>query len=297
MIRTRTARAGLLAAAAILLAPAATHLTAPVALAQSELVLPRVSPKSVLTQTIGLTDMKVTYSRPGVKGRAIWGGLVPMNEVWRTGANEATTFETSDEITVAGQKLPAGTYSFFTIPANDEWTIVFSKATGAWGSFDYTEKNDAVRIKVKPQSAPHEEWMSFTFDNLTPTGGELALRWEKMRVAVPITVDVNERAMANVKAAMASMKPDDWRTPFRAAQYFFGVDQNLPEAMQWAEKSVSIQQTYFNMSLLADMQMKAGKTKEALATAEKAVQIGKDDKDKPDTRPTEKKVAEWKQKS
>ena len=296
MIRTRTARAGLFAAAALLLAPA-SHLTAPAALAQTELVLPRVSPKSVLTQTVGLTDMKVTYSRPGVKGRAIWGELVPLNEVWRTGANEATTFETSDAITVAGQKLPAGTYSFFTIPAKDEWTIVFSKATGAWGSFDYTEKNDALRIKVKPQTAPHEEWMNFSFDNLTPTGGELGLRWEKVRVAVPFQVDVTEKALANSRAAVTAMKADDWRTPFRAAQYFFGVDQNTAEATQWAEKSVSIQQNYFNMSLLADMQMKAGKKKEAIATAEKAVQIGKADKDKPDTRPTEKKVAEWKQKS
>jgi Protein of unknown function (DUF2911) len=291
MIRTRTlsARAGLTAAVALLLAPAA--------FAQTELKLPRISPSSTLAHTIGLTDMKVTYSRPGVKGRVIWGQLVPLNEVWRTGANEATTFETSDAITVAGQKLPAGSYSFFTIPANDEWTIVFSNAKGAWGSFDYTEKNDALRIKVKPQSAPHEEWMSFSFDNLTPTGGELALRWEKVRVAIPIQVDVNEKAMTNSRAAVASMKADDWRTPFRAAQYFFNVDTNIPEATEWAQKSVSIQQNYFNMSLLADMQMKAGKTKDAIATAEKAVQLGKADKDKPDTRPTEKKVAEWKQKT
>jgi hypothetical protein len=241
--------------------------------------------------------MKITYSRPGVKNRAIWGELVPLNEVWRTGANEATEFETSDAIQVAGQQLPAGSYSFFTIPAKDEWTIVFSKAKGAWGSFDYTEKNDALRIKVKPQSAPHEEWMSFSFDNLTPAGGELALRWEKVRVAVPIQVDVNEKAMANARAAVASMKADDWRTPFRAAQYFFGVDTNIAEATEWAQKSVSVQQNYFNMSLLADIQMKAGKTKDAIATAEKAVQLGKADKDKPDTRPTEKKVTEWKQKS
>lgn len=288
MIRTRTP---------VVLAATAALLLAPAARAQTELVLPRVSPKATVLQTIGLTEMKVTYSRPGVKGRVIWGGLVPLNEVWRTGANEATVFETSDAIVVAGQKLPAGSYSFFTIPANDEWTVVFSNAKGAWGSFDYSEKNDALRIKVKPQAAPHEEWMSFSFDNLSPTGGELALRWEKVRVAVPIQVDVNEKALANARAAVSSMKADDWRTPFRSAQYFFNVDQNIPEATQWAEKSVAVQPNYFNMSLLADMQMKAGKTKDAIATAEKAVQLGKADKDKPDTRPTEKKVAEWKQKN
>jgi hypothetical protein len=291
MIRTRTlpVRVALAATAALLVAPSAR--------AQTELVLPRVSPKATVTQTIGLTEMKVTYSRPGVKGRVIWGGLVPLNEVWRTGANEATVFETSDAITVAGQKLPAGSYSFFTIPAKDEWTVVFSNAKGAWGSFDYSEKNDALRVKVKPETAPHEEWMSFSFDALSPTGGELALHWEKVRVAVPIQVDVNEKALANARAAVAAMKADDWRTPFRAAQYFFGVDQNLPEATQWAEKSVAVQPNYFNMSLLADMQMKAGKTKDAIATAEKAVQLGKADEDKPDTRPTEKKLAEWKQKN
>lgn len=262
--------------------------------AQTELKLPRPSPTAVLSQTIGLTDFKVTYSRPGVKGRKIWGGLVPYGEVWRTGANEATSFVTSGEATIAGKKLPAGEYSLYTLPTEGDWSVIISNEKGAWGAFTYAPEKDANRFTVKPEKAPHQEWMEFTFEDLAPGSGNLVLRWEQLRIAIPIQVATNEQAMANIRTAMAERKPDDGQTLYRAAQYCYGADVNLDEGMKWAEQSVAIKETYFNVSLLADMKMKAGNTKDAIATAEKALKIGKADPDKPDTRALESKLSEWK---
>jgi hypothetical protein len=264
--------------------------------ANAELKLPRPSPKAVLTQTIGLTDFTVTYSRPGVKGRKIWGGLVPYGEVWRTGANEATSFVTTGEATIAGRKMPAGEYSLYTIPAENEWTVIISTEKGAWGSYTYDKAKDASRLTVKPVAAPHEEWMRFTFENLTPSSGDLVLHWEKLQLSIPIEVATHDQSMANIRAALAEMKVDDSQTPYRAAQYCFNAGVNLDEAMTWAEQSVAKKPGFFNLSLLADMKMKAGNTKEAIATAERALKVGKEDPDKPDTRMIEGKLSEWKAK-
>jgi len=265
--------------------------------AWADLKLPRPSPAASLTQTIGLTDFTVAYSRPGVKGRKIWGGLVPYGEVWRTGANEATSFVTTGEATIAGKKLPAGEYSLYTIPAETEWTVIVSTEKGAWGSFTYDKAKDAVRLTVKPATAPFEEWMRFTFENLTPSSGDLVLHWEKLQVAIPIEVATQEQAMANIRAAMAELKADDSQTPYRCAQYCFNAGVNLDEAMAWAKESVVRKAGFFNLSLLADMQMKAGNSKDAIATAERALQVGKEDPNKPDLRPLETKLSEWKTKT
>jgi hypothetical protein len=264
--------------------------------ARADLKLPAVSPKAVVSQTIGLSDFTVTYSRPGVKGRKIWGGLVPYGEVWRTGANEATSFVTTGEATIAGKKVPAGEYSLYTIPGETEWTVIVSTEKGAWGSFSYDKAKDAHRFTVKPTEGPNEEWMRFSFENLTPSSGDLVLAWEKLRVAIPLEVPVHDQAMANIKAAMAELKADDWRTPYRAAQYCFNANVNLDEAMKWAEMSVSRKEVYFNLSLLADMKMKAGQAKDAISTAERAIKVGKEDPDKPDLRAIETKLSEWKAK-
>lgn len=261
----------------------------------AELKLPRPSPKSVVTQTVGLTDFTVTYSRPGVKGRKIWGGLVPYGEVWRTGANEATTLALSGEATIGGKKVPAGEYSLYTIPGEKEWTVIVSTEKGAWGSFSYAKEKDAHRFTVKPaMNAPHQEWMRFSFENLSNSSGELVLSWEKLQLPIPIEVATHEQAMASIRAAMAEAKADDQATPFRAAQYLYNAGVEPEQAVKWAEQSVSIKPTYFNLSLLADIKMKAGNTKEAITAAERAIKVGKEDPDKPDTRALEAKLAEWK---
>src|SRR5207244_8677392 len=154
-----------------------------------QLRLPRPSQKASLTQTIGLTDVTITYSRPGVKGRPIWGALVPYDKVWRTGANEATTIAFSDDVTINGQALPKGTYSLHTIPGKDEWTIVFNNTANQWGSFSYDPAKDALRVKAKPQAAPFAEWLTYEIPQLTPDQATVTIHWEN--VAVPFTIGTN----------------------------------------------------------------------------------------------------------
>jgi hypothetical protein len=261
--------------------------------AGAQLKLPRPSPGASVTQTIGLTDLTVAYSRPGVKGRTIWGDLVPMDKPWRTGANEATTLTTTDEITFGGQKLAAGTYALATIPGKDEWIVAVNRDKDMWGTA-YDEKKDVMRVKVKATPAAEPtEWMQFTFENLTPNSGELVLRWEKLRVAIPITVDANGKAMANARAAVDTASAGNWRTPYQAASFTFNNDHGMNEGEKWLQKSLAVQENYYNLNLLARWQAKTGKKTEAVATAKKALEAAKKSTDTIDTVPTEKLIAEW----
>ena len=260
----------------------------------ADLKLPRPSQKATVTQTIGLTDLTIVYSRPGVKGRTIWGGLVPYGEPWRTGANEATSFTCSQDVTVEGQKLPAGTYSFFTIPGKSEWTIVFNKEKDLWGAYEYKPASDVLRVTVKPQAAAaRDEWMEFRFTDLSWKGGTLALQWDKLVVPVRIAVDDVDEALSAVRDTLSRAPADDWRTLQRGAQFCLDAGVNLDEGVKWAEKSVAIQEGYSNVSLLARYRHDAGSSKEAVALAEKALKLAKEAKDPPDTKPTERLLAEW----
>lgn len=155
----------------------------------------RQSPNASVFQTIGFTSVTVDYSRPGVKGRQIWGHLVPHNNVWRAGANEATKITFSKNIIIEGKKLSAGSYSFFVIPSKDKWTVIFNKVADQWGAFTYNEAQDALRIKVKPVSSPFQEWLSYEFSdmNIQPAGKKnsavLNLVWEKLKVPVKIETE------------------------------------------------------------------------------------------------------------
>jgi hypothetical protein len=265
---------------------------APVARAQ--LKLPRVSPAATVTQTLGVTDLTVAYSRPGVKDRVIWGGLVPWDKPWRTGANEATRFTTTDSIQFGGKGLAAGSYALLTIPGKDEWSVVINSEKDLWGAFEYKPEKDVLRVSVKPAvlDSP-QEWMEFSFEDLTPASANLVLRWEKLRVAVPIVVNVNDKVLAAARAAVAAMKADDWRTPYQAASFCLTNDVALEEGHGWLEKSLAVQENYSNLGLKARYQAKHGEKADAIKTAEKALELAKASKDKPDTAPLEKSLAEW----
>jgi len=265
----------------------------------AQLKLPRISPDAKVTQTVGLTDLTVTYSRPGVKGRTIWGELVPYDKEWRTGANNATTFTAGDEITLGGKTLPAGTYGLATIPGKDEWTVILNSVSDVWGTV-YDPSKDVLRVTVKPEAAPYQEWMWIGFDDLSPVSGtticdqaNLVIRWENLRVAVPIKVEVTNKALANCRSAVAEAKPDDWRTALNAARYCFQNEVALDEGRGWLDKSLGVQKAYSNLTLLARWQMKDGKKKEAIATAQQAIAAGKASKETVDTSEAEKLLAEW----
>ncbi|PWT90335.1 MAG: hypothetical protein C5B54_07340 [Acidobacteria bacterium] len=256
--------------------------------------LPRVSQKASVMQTIGLTDVTITYSRPGVKGRTIWGELVPYDQVWRTGANEATTIDFSKDVKINGQAVPAGTYSLHTIPGKEEWTIILNKVAKQWGSFKYDQAQDLLRFKVKPEQGPNEEWLTFSFPDVKQDSATVQLAWEKVRVKFQIDADTKTQAVANIKKALAA-GPKDWELPYDAAEYAFNANTNKEDATKWVDQSISMKPTFWNLSLKAQMLAQNGDTKDAIATAEKAVQMGKDNKDEASAiQEAEKRLAEWK---
>ena len=146
----------------------------------------RASPSARVAQVIGATEINVVYGRPHVGNRKVWGGLVPYNRVWRTGANEATAITFSNDVMIEGQRLAAGTYNFFAIPTESEWTLIFNKITNQWGAFAYNAEFDALRVKVKPQTAEHQEWVNYSFELLSPASANMTLHWEKIKVSIKI---------------------------------------------------------------------------------------------------------------
>jgi DUF2911 family protein len=272
---------------------------APCALAQLQTPLP--SPNGSVSQTIGVTKIEVVYSRPHVKGatrkeeRVIWGALVPYDQVWRTGANSVTKFTTDGDISVEGQKLAAGSYGLFTIPGKDEWTVIFNKqATGS--PADYKAEADVLRVKVKPVAVPMREMFTIGFPQVTANTAEFVLAWEKLAVVVNLSVDTNAQFLANAKDAVAKAKPDDWRTPLTAARYLNENKYAPADAAAFLEKSLSVKETFANLSTKAGVLAEAGKKKEAVATAQKALAL-KDADPKPSAEAVadlEKKLAEWK---
>jgi hypothetical protein len=286
--------------------------------AQAQLRFPRESQKAGLTQTIGVTDITITYSRPSVKGRLVWGDppanapagaatldtnnrpkdapVVPYGHVWRTGANEATTFAVTDEVLINGQKLAAGMYSLHTIPGKTEWTIIFNSDAGQWGSFAYDEKKDVLRVKAKPEPAPMQEWLLYEVSDSAKDTARVVIRWEKLAVPFTVTVpNMDALVLAKTRAALATAKADDWASYNQAAGYFLQTAKtNTEEAWQWLEKSISIKETFQNLGLKARTYAAMGKTAEAIAAGERAIELGK--AAKANTANLERLVAEWKAK-
>lgn len=172
-------------AACLLASALALAVTAPATAQERGNEEPRVSPNAAVSQTIGTTVVRITYGRPSVEGRTIFGDLVPYGEVWRTGANEATTFSVSSDVTIEGKTLSEGTYSLYTIPGQDQWTIIFNNVANQWGT-NYDESKDALRVKVSPESASMREMMTFLFENVKNGQGTCVLHWADVRVPFQI---------------------------------------------------------------------------------------------------------------
>lgn len=249
--------------------------------------LPRASQRASLTQTVGDTQISIVYHRPNVKKRAIWGDLVPYGEVWRTGANEATTFEVSKDVTINGQKLPAGKYSFYAIPGEKEWTLIFNKTWDQWGTV-YDTKQDALRVKVKPMAAEFEESLAYEIENVTENTAQVNLHWEKL--AVPFIVDIGDitkRILDNAR--------NDKTMRVQVAGYIFDskLADNYNEALGWLDAAIKEGDNYRAMFVKARLLNETGRKEEAIMTAEKAIELGKKT---PNTNTSflENLVKEWK---
>jgi len=239
-----------------------------------DIQFPRPSPKAKVFQTIGLTDVEIVYSSPGVKDRVIWGELVPYDEIWRTGANEATTIEFSGDVMIEGNKLAAGKYGLYTIPGKDQWTFIFSKQTNLWGTGGYKQEEDALRVKVKPMEAPFCERMHFMFRDVKDDSAKVMLHWEKLMVGFMITIDTKGAVLKSIENAMGRF----WVTPYRAANYAF-ENEMFDKAKEWIDTSTAQKEIYWNMLLKAKIYKQLAKTKketqEAVKILEKTLLLGK----------------------
>jgi hypothetical protein len=300
-------------------AAAVVALSISAARAQTPLRTPRESPKAGVMQTVGVTDVSVTYSRPGVKNRKIWGDppagaaageatlddgrarpkdavIVPYGRVWRAGANEATVFKVTDDVLVQGQPLAAGSYSLHMIPGRAEWTIIFNKDDGQWGSFQYDAKKDALRVKAKPETAADvQEWLAYDIEPTSPTAARVNIRWERLRVPFTVEVkDVTGLVLSKARAAMAE-RPDDWQVRLQAFNFANAQKVSAEEAARWLEESIRIKETFNNLSAKARWLAAQGKRAEAAATGERALEVGRAAKAPPQALADfEKRVAEWK---
>lgn len=259
----------------------------------AQLELPRASPKATVMQQVGLTDVTIAYARPGVKGRTIWGDLVPYGQVWRTGANEATTITFSTDVKVAGTGVPAGTYGLFTLPGEKEWTVILNKAAKQWGAYEYKAEEDLLRIPVVPQEAPFTERMTFTFPNTTTDATDVTLAWEKLSVTFRVEVEVHSKVMESARAAIAAAKADDWRTPLRAANYCLDNEVGLDEARGWVDRSLAAQESMYGLVAKARFAALDGDKAAAIALARKAIEVGKAADPKADTAMAERLIADW----
>jgi hypothetical protein len=241
------------------------------------LTAPEASPESSATQVVGLTRMSVSYHRPATNGRAVWGTLVPYGQVWRAGANENTTVAFSTPVTVNGTALAAGTYGLHMIPTANDWTVIFSRETGAWGSFSYDQKEDAARVTVKPEAAPQQERLGYSFDEPTDDSVVLAMRWEKLRVPLTVRIDRARTVLEDYKAQLRGLPRFGWQGWNQAANWAAQNEVELDEALAWADRSIGMNRNFANLRTKALVLTKKGDaaaadalTKEALAIATEA---------------------------
>lgn len=256
---------------------------------QSQVSTPQPSPKNTLIQEIGISEVKIVYSRPGVKGREIWGKLVPYNEIWRTGANANTTITFSDKVKINGNELDAGTYGVHTIPNKTEWTIIFSKDNTLWGSMGYKKENDALRISVAPSVCDFTERLTFDITNISDEKADVVLKWEKVQVSFAIEFATQSLVLGKFEEAIK------WQPAMTAANYVLRIGGDLSKAMKWIDISIAIEENYWNLRTKAQLEAKSGNKKSAIATMEKAIEYASKMTSAPfDKADMEKLLTEWK---
>jgi 5-bromo-4-chloroindolyl phosphate hydrolysis protein len=240
--------------------------------AMAQIKVPAASPAASVSQTIGVTDVSVKYSRPSLKGREAIGKLLPYGKVWRTGANQATQFTTSNDIKVGGKSLAAGTYSVFSIPGANAFTVIFNKDQGA-SEQSYKEEKDALRIEVPTTAIAKKETMGISFEDLTDSTATMAIAWETSLVNVPLQVE-NDAAISKAIDKNLADNSNGLRT---ASEYLLSQGKNLDKALQLADLSIASKETFRNVYQKAQILNKLGRYAEALPLAQKALSLGQAD--------------------
>ncbi len=262
--RLLTLCAGVLFAAGVAHAQTATGETV-------MLNLPRNSQHALVSQRIGITDITINYHRPLANGRQIFGKLVPYGQVWRAGANENTTITFTDPVSIEGHALDKGTYGLHMIPSENEWTIIFSKTSTAWGSFSYKQDEDALRVTVKPQASDLHNALAYDFDEVKPDSAVVTMRWDKVAVPFQVQVKVNDIVTASIHQQEHGLNQYYWEGWDDAAQYFLVNKINLDEALKDEDQSIQAEERYDNLLNKSKILEAMGRTQDAEAFRTKAL--------------------------
>jgi hypothetical protein len=237
------------------------------------LTLPEPSQQASATQRVGVTDLGVTYHRPAVNGRTVWGALVPHGQVWRAGANENTVLMLSSPAKVGGQSVPAGSYGLHMIPAAGDWTVILSRESKDWGSFFYDPKDDAARFTATPQSAEHQEHLSYTFEKPSAGSVTLLLRWEKLALPIPIEVDTPAIVVESLRQQLRGLPGFFWQSYANAANWNARQGVNLDQARVWADRAVSMNRNFVTLRAKALVLEKQGDAAGGAALRDEALKV------------------------
>lgn len=238
--------------------------------AAQQVDLPRPSPLAKVSQVVGLTEVAVEYSSPAVKGRKIWGTLVPYGELWRTGANMATKVTFSKDVTVADKAVPAGTYALFSIPGKDSWTVILNKNPNQGGTDQYKQDQDQLRFAARPVAAPVRERLTFLFTNTTESATSLDMEWAGVRVSIPVKAGTDAQVADGIKGLEANA----WRPWNGAARYLLESKKDLDHAYALVERSLSLKEDWYNLWTKAQLLAARGKPLDACVAAQRSKELG-----------------------
>jgi hypothetical protein len=238
-------------------------------------LFPLKSPKATVSQVVGLCTVTIDYHRPRIRNRVIWGELVPFGEVWRTGANEATTITFSHPVKVIGNPVPAGKYALFTIPSREKWTIILNKRHQQLGSYEYSPNEDVLRFDVRPTAISYTEYLTFEIYPASDSSAYIDLDWEKLRIYFLVESDLDKAVEERLKEIMGKARPTDWLARCEAAKYLLDFEKDLPQAMKLIEESIKIRQTPQNLFIKAQILRWAGSAAESSKTLDQAIELAK----------------------
>ncbi|HEX2123366.1 MAG TPA: DUF2911 domain-containing protein [Thermoanaerobaculia bacterium] len=261
--------------------------------ALAEIQLPEASPASTITHEIGISKVTIAFHRPGIKGRQVWGELVPTGKVWRLGANNATTLELSHDAKVNGHAVPAGKYALFAIPDASKWTMILNKKHDQWGAYFYKAEEDQLRFDVRPEAAELTEWFDVDLVPVSDRALRVDFTWEKVRVPFTIEFDVPALVWKQIDATLAASPTwEDWH---QAARYAYNTNQRLDDALVWIDKAMATE-SFWNYELKGMLLHKKGRTEEALPLMAKAKELAKGKAPQEWLDGVDKTVAGWKKK-
>lgn len=258
----------------------------------AQIETPQPSPLGTVSQKVGLNELSITYSRPSLKGRKAYGEVVPFDKLWRFGANMATTFKSTDEFSIQGNKIPAGEYSLFAIPGAAEWTMILNKTAKMSGTSNYKEAEDQLRFKIKPETLPYKtETFTIQFANLSDNTATVEILWDNLKASFDVNVEFDAKVMKQIDETLSGPTAGSY---YRAASYYFKNNKDMKKALEWVNKSLEKGgEKYWIVSLKAEIQAANNDFKGAVESANRAIELAKVDEDDAYVKKNTEHINEW----